>query len=133
MARSESEHPTELELEILKVLWDESPLRVREVRARLEAQADRPLAHSSVITMLNIMHRKGYLRRQKRGKAFLFSPKVEKDSVTGKMTGDLLSRAFDGSLSAMVLNLIETADLDSDELTELRKLISRKAKEQKND
>ena len=130
MARSESEHPTELELEILKVLWDESPLRVREVRARLEAQADRPLAHSSVITMLNIMHRKGYLRRQKRGKAFLFSPKVEKDSVTGKMTGDLLSRAFDGSLSAMVLNLIETADLDSDELTELRKLISRKAKEQ---
>jgi len=130
MPRSESEHPTELELEILKVLWDESPLRVREVRARLEAQADRPLAHSSVITMLNIMHRKGYLRRQKRGKAFLFAPKVEKDSVTGKMTGDLLSRAFAGSLSAMVLNLIETADLDSDELTELRKLISRKAKEQ---
>ena len=130
MARSESTHPTELELEILKVLWDESPLRVREVRARLEAEADRTLAHSSVITMLNIMHRKGFVRRQNQGKAFLFSPKVEKDSVTGKMTGDLLSRAFDGSLSAMVLNLIETADLDSDELTELRKLISRKAKEQ---
>ncbi len=131
MARSESAHPTELELEILKVLWDESPLPVREVRARLEAEADRPLAHSSVITMLNIMHRKGFLRRQKRGNAFLFSPKVEKNRVTGRMMGDLLTRAFDGSLSAMVLNLIETADLDSDELTELRGLISRKAKEQK--
>ncbi len=131
MARSESKHPTELEFEILKVLWEESPLPVREVRARLEAEADRPLAHSSVITMLNIMHRKGFLRRKKVGKAFFFSPKVEKNSVTGKIMGDLLSRVFGDSLSAMVLNLIETADLDSDELTNVRKLIDRKVKEQK--
>ena len=131
MARSESVHPTELELEILKVLWDKSPLLVREVRARLEAQADRPLAHSSVITMLNIMHRKGFLRRRKEGKSFLFWPKARKESVMGRMTGDLLSRVFDGSPRAMVLNLLETADLDSDELDELRKLITRKAKEKK--
>ncbi|MFV2068171.1 MAG: BlaI/MecI/CopY family transcriptional regulator, partial [Pirellulales bacterium] len=52
MPRSESEHPTKLELEILKILWKQSPLPVREVRARLEAEAGRPLAHSSVITML---------------------------------------------------------------------------------
>jgi BlaI family transcriptional regulator, penicillinase repressor len=44
--------------------------------------------------------------------------------------GDLLSRVFDGSPSAMVLNLIETADIDADELAELRRLIGRKAKEQ---
>ena len=131
MARSGSQHPTELELEILKILWDDSPLPVREVRARLAAEADRPLAHSSVITMLNIMHRKGFLRRRKVGKAFLFSPKVEKDRVTGKMMGDLLSRVFDGSPSAMMLNLLETADIDAEELAELRKLIRRKAKEHK--
>lgn len=130
MARLESDHPTELELEILKVLWKEWPLPVREVRARLEAEADRPLAHSTVITMLNIMHRKGFLKRRKVGKAFLFSPKFEKQRVAGKMMRDLLSRVFDGSPSAMVLNLIETADLDNEELAELRKLISRKAKEQ---
>jgi len=103
MARSESEHPTELELEILKVLWNESPLPVREVRARLAAEADRPLAHSSVITMLNIMHRKGFLRRRKNGKSFLFTPKVKKECVAGSMMGDLLSRVFEGSPSAMVL------------------------------
>ncbi|NOZ41212.1 MAG: BlaI/MecI/CopY family transcriptional regulator [Planctomycetes bacterium] len=132
MARPESEHPTELELEILKVLWDESPLPVREVRARLETEADRPLAHSSVITMLNIMHRKGFLRRRKDGKAFLFTPKVKKESVSGGMMGDLLSRVFDGSPSAMMLNLLETADIDADELAELRKLINRKAKERQS-
>ena len=130
MARSGSEYPTELELEILKVLWDESPLPVRDVRARLDERADRPLSHSSVITMLNIMVRKGYLRRRKNGKAFLFVPKVKKENVAGGIVGDLLSRVFNGSSSAMVMNLLETADLDADELAELRRLISRKEKEQ---
>ena len=132
MPRSESEHPTELELEILKILWEQSPLHVREVRALLESEAGRPLAHSSVITMLNIMYRKGYLRRRKDGKSFLFAPKVKKENVTGGMMGDLLSRVFDGSPAAMMLNLLETADIDADELAELRKLISRKAKERKS-
>jgi len=129
MARSESEYPTELELEILKVLWDESPLLVRDVRARLENQAGRVLAHSTVITMLNIMHRKGYLKRRKDGKSFRFWPKVARDGVSGQMMSDMLLRLFDGSPSAMVLNLLETADVDADELTEIRKLIARKAKE----
>jgi len=130
MARSGSNHPTELELEILKILWDTSPLPVRDVRTRLAAQASRTLSHSSVITMLNIMVRKGYLRRKKEGKAFFFTPKVEKESVAGGIMGDLLSRVFGGSPSAMVLNLIETADLDADEMAELHRLIGRKAKEQ---
>jgi predicted transcriptional regulator len=132
MARPGSDHPTELELEILKVLWAESPLPVRDVRTRLQSESGRELSHSSVITMLNIMFRKGYLRRKRDGKAFLFSPKIEKDRVTRGMTSDLLSRVFDGSASAMVLNMIETADLDSGELAELRRLINRKAKEQQS-
>jgi len=131
MARAESEHPTELELEILKVLWGKSPLHVRDVRKRLEMDAGRVLAHSTVITMLNIMHRKGFLRRKKDGKAFLFSPKVKKETISGEMTGDLLSRLFDGSPAAMMLSLFETGDLDADEVDELRKLVNRKAKETK--
>jgi predicted transcriptional regulator len=131
MARSESEHPTELELAILKVLWDESPLPVREVRARLAAEAGRPLAHSSVVTMLNIMHRKGFVRRRKEGKAFLFSPKEQRERVTGRMAADLLSKVFDGSPSALVLNLLESTDVDAEELAQLRALIARKAKELK--
>ena len=130
MARSGSNYPTELELEILKILWDASPLPVRDVRARLAEQAARPLSHSSVITMLNIMVRKGYLHRRKQGKAFFFTPNVKRQSVAGGIVGDLLARVFDGSPSAMVLNLIETADLDVGEVAELRRLIARKAKEQ---
>lgn len=132
MARPGSEHPTNLELEILKVLWDEAPLPVREVRARLESQAQRPLAHSSVITMLNIMYDKGFLSRRKVGKSFHFSPKVQKEQITGGIIDDLLSRLFDGSPSAMMLNLLETRKVDANELTELRKLITRKSREQES-
>ena len=131
MPRSGSEHPTELELEILKVLWDEAPASVREVRGRLDERAGRRLSHSSVITMLNIMVGKGYVTRRKQGKAFLFTPKVAKENVAGGMMGDLLERIFDGSPSAMVLNLLDSTDLDADELAELRRLIGRKAKERK--
>lgn len=128
MARSESEQPTELELEILKVLWEKSPLLVRDVRAGLE-QANRPLAHSTVITMLNIMHRKGYLKRRKEGKSFWFWPTSPKTSMLNRITGDIVSRLFNGSPAAMVLNLLETADVDSEELAEIRKLVARKSKE----
>ena len=131
MARPPSEYPTDLELEILKILWRTGPLPVREVRQELaEGPARRVLAHTSVITMLNIMVRKGYLRRKKEGKSFFFTPKVERQHVAGRLMGDLLSRVFDGSPSAMVLNLIENVDLDAEEVDELRRLISRKAKEQ---
>jgi predicted transcriptional regulator len=130
MARRESEHPTELELEILKVLWQESPLPVREVRDRLE-EAGRTLAHSSVITVLNIMVRKGTLKRKKQGKAFWFMPRAAQQETSGGIIADLVSRLFNGSPAMMVLNLIETADLDPAELDEVRKLINRKAKEQR--
>jgi BlaI family transcriptional regulator, penicillinase repressor len=59
LPRPASEHPTQLELEILKILWEESPLLVRDVQERLERSAQRTLTHSSVITVLNIMVKKG--------------------------------------------------------------------------
>ena len=130
MPRPGSEHPTELELEILKVLWNEAPLAVKEVRDRLDVQTGRNLAHSTVITMLNIMHHKGFLERTRQGKAFLFAPTQDRQSVAGRMVGDMLDRLFNGSPVALMLNLLDTADLDAQELSELRELISRKAKEQ---
>ena len=128
MARSQTEQPTELELEILRVLWDKSPLLVRDVRASLE-EAGRPLAHSTVITMLNIMHRKGFLKRRREGKSFWFWPAAPREATTGRMVGNLMSRLFNDSPAAMVLNLLQTADVDLEELAEIRKLVARKSKE----
>lgn len=126
MVRPASEHPTELELELLKILWREGPLPVREVREHLASgPAQRKLAHSSVITILNIMVRKKYLRRRKQGKAYIFRPRVTEEAVAGGMLRDLVDRVFDGSAAGLMVKLLETGDVDQHELEELRKLIDR--------
>ncbi len=128
MARPPSEHPTELELAILKVLWQKSPQTVQDVRDELSTSG-RELAHSSVITMMNIMVRKQYLKREKAGRAFEFTPLIEQQSVGRSMLGDIVNRVFDGSASAVMLELFETSDVDSKELAAIRKMISRKTRE----
>ena len=128
MARPGSEHPTELELAMLKVLWQRAPQTVETVREALAA-AGRELTYSSVITVLNIMVRKKYLRRTKRGRAFEYWPAIEEQGVHRRMLEDLLTRVFDGSARAVVLELLETSDIDADELDAIRKLVNRKARE----
>jgi BlaI family penicillinase repressor len=133
MARGPSSNPTELELEILKVLWKKSPSTVREVQEGLVAEDNgRDLAHTSVITMLHIMVRKKFLRSKKEGKSYLFWPKVSEDQIGQGVLGDVLQRVFDGSAKNVVLNLLEMSELDADQLTELRRLIDAKRKEQQS-
>ena len=130
MARKSSDQPTELELRILRILWDESPLPVREVRQRL-ADSGRDLAHTTVITTLNVMVDKGQLKRKKDGKAFLFSPKIAREKTSREMLGRLVDRVFDGSASAVMASLFDHNDPDTEELVELRRLLNKKLKEKR--
>ena len=128
MVRPKSEHPTELELQILKILWRQSPMAVREVRNALAAEG-RDLAHTSVITTLNAMTRKKYLKRSMQGNACLFQARVSREDASKRMLSDVVRRVFDGSAKAAVLSLFDCAELDAAELEELRRLINQKAKE----
>ena len=128
MARRSSEFPTELELQILKVLWGREPLPVRDVRQALAA-AGRELAHTSVITTLNVMVQKKYLKRRMQGNACLFTPRVTREEVSRTMLGDVVSRVFDGSTKAVMLSLFDCAELNADDVKELRQLVNQKAKE----
>lgn len=129
MARPASDYPTEMELQILRVLWEQAPLLVREIRDAL-ASAGRDIAHTSVITALNTMVDKNYLTREKQGKSYLFAPRVSREQVSEGMLGDVVRRVFDGSPSAVMLSLFNCADVDADELKELRRIINRRMKEQ---
>lgn len=128
MARPTSKHPTELELEVLKILWRDGPASVRQVRDALAETRD--LAYTSVMTVMNIMANKGYLKRRKDGPVYTYQPSVTEEQTVRDMLGDLVDRAFDGSASAVVLNLLERSDLDEGELKKLRVLINRKIKGQ---
>ena len=128
MPRPVSAHPTELEHQILKILWDESPLPVREIRERLRARG-RDIAHTSVITTLNVMVRKTYLRRRKQKNAYLFEPRVGREQVSGQMLGDLVDRVFDGSAAAVMLTLFDCSEIDAHEFEELRRILQEKLRE----
>lgn len=129
MARPASEQPTELELQFLKILWERSPRPVREIRDAL-ADIGRDIAHTSVITTLNTMVKKKFLKRTRKGNAFLFAPKVSREGVSQAMLGDVIERVFDGSAKDVLVSLFDRADLDADELKELRQLLNRKVREQ---
>lgn len=128
MVRTAAEQPTELELQLLKLLWEKSPQPVREVRDSL-AKSGRDIAHTSVITTLNTMVKKQLLTRQKEGKAFLFAPCVTREQVSRTVLGDMVNRVFDGSAKAVLLGIFEHNDIDRNELKELRKLIDQRMKE----
>src|SRR5688572_14023062 len=135
MARPASTHPTDLELEILKVLWRDGPGPVRHVRDALAA-AGRDSAYTSVMTVMNIMADKGYLRRAKDprgGAGFVYHPKINEQSTTTRMLKDLLDRAFGGSAAAAVVNLLEAGEVDDEELKQLRELIARKSRGQRKE
>ena len=126
MARRRSKHPTELELEILKIIWRHGPCRVREVRERLRSR--RKLAYTTIMTMMGILLEKGYLARRKDGGSFIYRPLVTETATTRRMLRDLVKRAFDGSSAAMVLNLLESGELDQAEIGKLREILNRKDK-----
>ena len=127
------ENPTELELVILKVLWDQSPLTARQIREVL-AERGRELAHTSVITMLQRMVDKGQVDQlaPEVGKAFRFAPLLRKADVSRQMLGDLIDRVFDGSAEAVMLNLFDVSDLDHDSLKRLRRAFNQKMREKNN-
>ena len=124
MTRAASKYPTERELMILKVLWREGPLPVRGVLEAMDDAEER--AYTSVMTLMNIMANKGYLKRVKDKNSYIYHPVLTKEAATNNMMGDLVERLFEGSTTAAALQLLETADIDEAELERLRALIARK-------
>ena len=121
MARPKHEQPTPAELEVLQVLWDNGPCNVRQVMAVLKRA--RPRAYTSVMSLMNVMTDKGQLSRRLDGRAYVYEPAEARDNTLGQMVGDLLSRAFEGSTSALVAQLLDQTNPSPAELEEIRRTI----------
>ena len=111
---------TPLELDIMNVLWETGPANVQTVQARLEG---RDLAYTTVQTMLNVLHRKGRVKRRLRERAFLYTPLLSRQVAVTQAVGDMIERFFGGSADSLVLNLVETRKLTPEMLAELQKLV----------
>jgi predicted transcriptional regulator len=127
MARQKTPHLTPLELEIMHVLWNEGASNVQAVQQHLE----RELAYTTVQTMLNILHRKGKVKRTLKDRAYFYSPVVTRSHVVGNHLSDLVERLFGGSAESLVMSLVETKHLTPKKLARLQKLIEENRGEKK--
>src|SRR5262245_43273970 len=119
--KASTEQLTPLELEIMKVLWELGASSVQRVQEALAAE--RPLAYNTVQTMLNVLCRKGKVRREIAGRAYLYAPAVSHLQAARQAVSDLVARMFDGSAESLVLSLVEARHLTPEKLAELSALL----------
>lgn len=121
MARSKSATLTEAELRIMKVLWEKRSATVHEVLEALPPKP--PLAYTSVLTIIRILEKKGYVKHVKDRRAHVYIPQVAKEDATRSEVRRLVSRFFGDSHELLVLNILEDKSIDAEELERMRQLL----------
>src|SRR3954452_10273938 len=108
--------PSALELHVLAVLWEGGPSTAREV---LESMPDgKERAYTSILSMLQLMDRKGLVKRRREGLTARWRPAQKKKSILSRFFGDLVQKVFGGRPSAALQHLLESTKIDEAELAE---------------
>ncbi len=113
---------TPLELKIMQVLWREGPSNVQLVQQNLLPADD--LAYNTVQTMLNVLHRKGRVRRALKGRAYVYRAVASREKVLGQALRDLIERMFGGSSEELVMSLIKSRQVDAKKIAELSRRLA---------
>jgi BlaI family penicillinase repressor len=121
LPRSKSTILTEAELRIMNVLWDKGPATVHDVLTGLPTKP--ALAYNSVLTIIRILEKKGYVKHVKDGRSFIYTPQVDRTNATRFEVRHLVSRFFANSHELLVLNILEEKGIDEEELQRLRQLL----------
>jgi BlaI family transcriptional regulator, penicillinase repressor len=113
---------TRLELRIMQVIWKSGRSTVSAVQEEL----DPPLAYTTVQTMLNILERKGKLKREMHGRAYVYSAAITEAKALGQGVRDLIDRMFGGSSEELVMSLLRSGEIDAEKLAELTERFNQK-------
>ena len=119
--RQASRTLTPQELEIMKVVWAQGPATVRDVYEALRAR--RRIAYTTVLTMMNVLERKGQLRKRAEGRSFRYQPSRPRAQVVKAMVREFVDRVFGGAAGPLLAQLIEDRRLTDEELRELARRI----------
>lgn len=122
MARKKSPTLTEAEYRLMDILWTAGPLSVADV---VERVGDPPLAYNTVLTTLRILETKGYVKHRSAGRPFVYSPKVGREEARSNVIAYVVSRFFDNSARALMLQLLDDEKLDAKEVERIRTLLDR--------
>jgi len=121
LPRTQSATLTEAELRIMQVLWEKGSATVQQVREALPRK--KPLAYNSVLTIVRILEKKGYVRHVKDGRAHIYTALLNQQDATRSEIRHLVSRFFQDSRELLVLNILEEDGLDAQEIARLRQIL----------
>lgn len=121
---------TPLELQIMQVLWREGAGDVLHVQKNLPGTN---LAYTTVQTMLNVLQRKGKVRRKLKGRAYEYRPVLSEEKAVRHAVGDLVKRLFGGSSEELVMSLVKSRQIDPARMVQLTKKILAQEAEKKNE
>lgn len=110
------------EMQVLRYVADHHPVSVREVADHVAATTGK--ARTTVLTVMERLREKGYLVRRKKGNVYRYSPKRSQADVLRSLVADFVHEALGGSVSPFVAYLAEDANLNDEELCELRDLVA---------
>jgi predicted transcriptional regulator len=125
MARPPRSQPTDGELEILKVLWEQGPSELKHVCAAL--RRGRPVATTTVATMLKLMQEKGLVDRDEGSRSSVWSARVSREAASTSLVRRLMDLVFDGSARRLLAHMIETEKLSPQERAEIRRLLDQRS------
>src|SRR5436190_4069435 len=112
---------TPQELAIMKVVWDLETATVRDVYERLRSSRD--VAYTTILTMMKILEQKGYVKKSRADRAFVYRPTHPRQQVLGGMVREFLDRVFDGASKPMLLHLVKQTKLTDKERKALLRAI----------
>ncbi|PWL30800.1 BlaI/MecI/CopY family transcriptional regulator [uncultured Roseivirga sp.] len=115
--------PTESELEILNILWNEGPSNVRTVNNIINQQKE--VGYTTTLKLMQIMTQKGLVERDESARTHIYSAKIKAEDIQGEMLDKLLNTAFGGSASKLVLSALGSGKTSAKELEEIKALIQK--------
>jgi predicted transcriptional regulator len=120
---SKRRRPTEAELGILRVLWEEGPRSVRDIQRILNES--RPTGYTTVLKLMQIMTDKGLVERDESQRPQIYRSRYSQEQTQRQLLRDLLDRAFGGSVKELVLQALATKRSSAEELEAMEKLLDR--------
>lgn len=118
---------TDVELELMTILWRIGEGSVAQVMAELSEERD--LAYTSVSTILRILEQKKILETRKEGRSHIYIPLLNKTDYEAKTVRHVVNRVFEGAPTSLIKRLLDTVSIDEKELKAIKELIEKKGKD----
>lgn len=119
MAAKKKAQPSEAELAILRTLWSEGALSVREVHELLGG--DERTRYTTTLKLMQRMAEKGLVRRDESQRSHVYTAAVEEDEVERALVSSFVNRMFEGSVQKLVLHALESGEVSDEELAEIKR------------